>query len=79
MKKIKIICSLVLVTLLMACSGDDSSLDSVTNAPAPANLSALFTITQDNSGKVTIAPRGEGLVKYDVFLVMQLLNLQKLA
>lgn len=67
MKKIKIICSLVLVTLLMACSGDDSSIDSVTNAPAPTNLSALFTITQDNSGKVTIEPRGEGLLKYDVF------------
>lgn len=67
MKKIKIICSFLFVTLLMACSGDDSSLDSVTNAPAPANISALFTITQDNSGQVTIAPRGEGLVKYDVF------------
>lgn len=67
MKKIKIIYSLFLVTLLMACSGDDSSLDSVTDAPAPSNLSALFTITQDNSGKVTIAPRGDGLVKYDVF------------
>lgn len=67
MKKIKSIISLLLLTILLGCSSDDSSLDSVTNAPAPTNLSALFTITQDNSGLVTIAPRGDGLVKYDVF------------
>lgn len=67
MKKFKSIISLVLLTILIGCSGDDTSLDSVTNAPAPTNLSALFTITQDNSGLVTIAPRGEGLVKYDVY------------
>lgn len=67
MKKIQSIISLFLLAFLIGCSSDDTSLDSVTNAPAPSNLSALFTITQDNSGRVTIAPRGEGLVKYDVY------------
>ena len=33
----------------------------------PANLSVLFTITQDNSGTVTILPSGEGVSFFEVF------------
>lgn len=34
---------------------------------APAALSALFTITQDNTGLVTITPNGESISYYDIF------------
>ena len=60
------------VTLLLAISfgctkeiNDDISL--VESGATPQKLSALFTITQDNSGQVTITPNGEGGAVYDVF------------
>ena len=34
---------------------------------APEKLSAMFEITQDNTGMVTITPNGTGAVSYDVF------------
>jgi hypothetical protein len=34
---------------------------------APDKLSALFEITQDNTGMVTITPNGAGAVSYDVY------------
>jgi hypothetical protein len=34
---------------------------------APEQLSALFEITQDNSGMVTITPNGAGAISYDVY------------
>ena len=43
---------------------DISFLDSDT---APAKLSALFDITQDNTGLVTITPNGEGLAFYEIY------------
>lgn len=33
----------------------------------PAKLSALFDITQDNTGKVTITPNGENASSYDIY------------
>lgn len=36
-------------------------------AAAPAKLSAMFDITQDNSGMVTIFPNGEGVAYYNVY------------
>src|SRR6187402_987148 len=35
--------------------------------PAPAALSALFDITQDNTGLVTITPNGESISFYEVY------------
>lgn len=67
MKKIKILIAFVMTAMLIGCSEDDSnSLDALQNAPAPANVSALFTITQDNTGLVTIRPKAEGAVSYTV-------------
>jgi hypothetical protein len=34
---------------------------------APEKLSAIFEITQDNTGLVTITPNGTGAVSYDIF------------
>ncbi len=66
MKKTKFIISLFLLALLLACSDDknDVNVDGVTN---PSNISALMKIKQDNSGKVTFFPSGDGVSQYEIF------------
>lgn len=54
-------------TLLAGCTkelNDDVSF--VETGAAPDQLSALFEITQDNTGRVTITPNGTGAAYYDV-------------
>ena len=57
-----------LLALLAGCkkevNDDVSFLDS---AVAPAKLSLLFEITQDNTGVVTITPNGEGAAQYEIY------------
>ena len=67
MKKIKFLVSLLFVAVLAGCSDDDTDTAFADNAPAPLNVSASFTITQDNTGLVTITPLGEGTTGYDVY------------
>lgn len=66
MKKIIVLINVFLLITLFGCSEDNSdvNLDDVT---APTGLSALMTIKQDNSGQVTILPRGEGVTQYEVY------------
>lgn len=57
-----IIFFLLATTLLAACTKEKFDDISFANGmPAPAKLSAMYNITQDNSGMVTITPNGEGL------------------
>ena len=69
MNTIKYIYSaLLMVAVLISCQKiktDDVSF--VDTAAAPAKLSVLFDITQDNTGLVTITPNGEGAIYYDVY------------
>ncbi|SHG15910.1 PKD domain-containing protein [Flavobacterium defluvii] len=65
MKKLHYILSLVVLTLFFSCSSDDSNID-LDGVSAPANISALTTVTQDNSGKVTFLPKGEGVTQYKI-------------
>lgn len=63
MNRFKFIWFLMMGTLILgACEkelyDDLTMLDSIS---APAKLSAMYNITQDNSGNVTITPNGEGL------------------
>jgi hypothetical protein len=70
MKAIKFLFSFVLLlSIITGCtkSAINEDLAWVDAAGAPAKLSVLFNITQDNSGLVTITPNGEGAVYYDVF------------
>ncbi len=59
---------LMMIIILAACNkvdtDDVSFVDAIT---APAKLSVMFDITQDNTGMVTITPNGEGAVYYDVY------------
>ncbi len=56
------------LTLLNSCKKDIyDDLSFINSATAPAKLSALYNITQDNSGLVTITPMGEGASSFDVY------------
>jgi len=65
MKNIYKIISFFVLTILMGCSNDNIDVD-LENIDAPANISALTTVTQDNTGKVTFLPTGEGATQYKI-------------
>lgn len=69
MKKIKyFLCAFVLLSIVWSCTNDDfGTIDFVGSANAPTNVSALYNITQDNTGLVTITPNSEGAVSYDIY------------
>lgn len=46
-------------------TNDDVSF--IESATAPDKLTALFEISQDNTGNVTITPNGEGAISYEVY------------
>lgn len=66
-KNILLYLGLLLMIMISGCSKlkyDDVSF--VNSAANPAQLSAMFDITQDNTGLVTIYPNGEGVAYYQV-------------
>jgi len=69
MKKINFLFTgLMAVLLLAGCTKMEYTDTSfVDRGEAPSALSAMFDITQDNTGLVTITPNGVGAVNYDVY------------
>jgi hypothetical protein len=67
MKRIKNISAFVfLVLLATACITDKDELYSFDYITAPAKVSAVFDITQDNTGLVSILPNAEGAHKFKI-------------
>jgi hypothetical protein len=71
MKNIKLIFSFVLLlAVTIGCSipdGIDQDTSFLNSINPPSNVAALFTITNDNSGNVTITPSAESTGVYDVY------------
>jgi len=68
MKAIKYYLGLtLLLAATISCKKDYTDTSFVDQAAAPGKLSVLFNITQDNTGRVTIIPGGEGVTSYDVY------------
>lgn len=69
MNTLKYIFSAALLLIVLAgckkMNNDDISF--INGAASPAKLSAMFDITQDNTGLVTITPNGEGAETYDIY------------
>jgi len=59
--------SCFILILFSACTKNNDDTSFINSASAPSKLSTLFTITQDNTGLVTITPNGEGVSYYDVY------------
>lgn len=66
MKKIKYITSLIVAAIIFSCSTENELID-LDTLGAPTNISALTTVTQDNTGKVTFLPKGEGVTKFEIY------------
>ena len=68
MKKLKYLLNVFLASaLIFACVEEiENNIDFVETIQAPTNVSAMISITQDNTGLVTITPTGEGVVSYTV-------------
>jgi hypothetical protein len=57
---------MIFLVIAFACTKEVDNLKELDSVTAPANISATFDITQDNTGLVTIIPRGEGVTAYKV-------------
>ena len=68
MKKFKYLLNVFLASaLVFACVEEiENNIDFVDTIEAPTNVSAMISITQDNTGIVTINPTGEGVVSYSI-------------
>lgn len=53
-----------ILIIAISCKKDEDDLSALNNVIAPANVTATFDITQDNSGLVTIIPNAEGATQY---------------
>jgi len=75
MKKMKRILNFCFIFLLiLSCESDDFNEDVIEQIQAPTNVSALVTVTQDNTGLATIMPLGEGVVSFPkVCMILRLL------
>ncbi|MDO5969190.1 PKD domain-containing protein [Flavivirga aquimarina] len=65
MKTLKYIFSFTLV-FLISCAEDDNDLSFIDEVIAPSEVSALFKVTQDNTGEVTITPNATGASNFNI-------------
>lgn len=55
--------------IIASCNKEElGTTDFVDSAQAPANITARYDVTQDNTGTVTITPNSEGAIYYDIYL-----------
>ena len=67
MKILKYTLSFLFAAFLAACATNDDIFEVVENITAPSNINAVFSISQDNSGLVSITPNADGATSFDVF------------
>ncbi len=62
-----ILSTFLLIAVIWSCSEDElNNLDFLDSAVAPTNIDALITITQDNTGLVSILPSGDGAIQFEI-------------
>ncbi|MCF6180629.1 hypothetical protein [Lutibacter sp.] len=69
MKQIKYITSLlIIVAFVSGCSVDKyEDLSSLSSITSPSKIEAVFDVTDDNSGDVTITPSGEAVGTFNIY------------
>ena len=69
MKKIKNIykLSVILLLIIVGCTENLRDITFAENMALPSNVSALYEITQDNTGLVTITPSADGTVSFNIY------------
>ncbi len=67
MRTLKYLFSYSLVLLVfMNCTNEEDNFDYLNTVVVPTNVSALFQVTQDNTGLVTITPNATGAVSFNI-------------
>lgn len=66
MKKSISILFLFIFSLFVSCTNENEEIN-LDTIQAPTNIDATLSIKQDNSGKVTISPTGEGFTQFKVY------------
>lgn len=69
MKSIRNILGLIVFLIaFVSCEKTEySDLSFLETVQTPSNINPFFNITQDNTGRVTITPNGEGATAYDIY------------
>ena len=57
---------MIMLVIAVSCKKDSDDLSALNSVKAPSNVTAIFNITQDNTGLVTIIPNAEGVTMYKV-------------
>ncbi len=57
---------MILLVFASSCKKEIDNLSELDKVTAPTNVTAVFDITQDNSGLVTIVPAAEGVTSYSI-------------
>lgn len=52
---------------IVACENSFGDTDFINNDAAPTDVAAVFNVTQNNSGEVTITPTASGVVSYQIY------------
>lgn len=63
----KLLVFLFVASIFTSCKDDDNTSFALQDISAPSNLSAVFDISQDDTGTVTITPTAVGASSFDVF------------
>jgi len=61
-----IISLLIILTIAVSCTKDENDLSALNGVTAPSNVTAIFDITQDNTGLVSIIPNADGVTMFKV-------------
>ena len=56
----------IALVLFLSCTKDEEDLSFIDGVVAPSEIKAVFKITQDNSGLVTITPNAQGATKFNI-------------
>nr|NQU92881.1 PKD domain protein [Bacteroidota bacterium] len=59
-----IIAFIIILVFAVSCEKEFDNLSKLNGVTAPAKVTAIFDITQDNSGLVTIIPNAEGVTEF---------------
>ncbi len=64
---LKIITFSLLIVFTISCNEEEENFDFIRTVEAPLNVKALFDVTQDNTGLVSIVPTADNAVKFDIY------------
>jgi hypothetical protein len=67
MKKLTTIYKALLILFIISACTEERNLDFLDTVQPPTNVEAMYNITQDNSGLVTITPIAEGATLFDIY------------